>query len=176
MLSEHVRYRPGHQVQPGCLDPRLVVNQQFTRELKSSTASLIDPTGDDDRIVDRDGSTKTKPDVPGDREHPFDEDAGPDQYLVERRCGHAPMQCVARSPIRRTRGEPGTDPAVVESEIIEMESDGVFPTTGETAVVVMTSDRVDESGNVVWHDGARYRSQSITRRRPVSNCDHLSIA
>ena len=165
MMGEHVRNRPGHQVQPGCLDPRLVVDQQFTRELESSAASLVDPTGDNDGIVDRDRSTKTKPDVPGDREHAFDQDAGPDQNLVERRCGHPPMECVARSPIVRTRGEPGTDPAVVESEVIEMKPNGVFPTAGETAVVVMTSDRIDESGDVVWHDGARYRSQPITRTR-----------
>jgi hypothetical protein len=40
----------------------------------------------------------------------------------------------------------GTDPSVVE-----VETDRILPATGETAVVVVISDRVDQPGNV-WHE------------------------
>ena len=88
---------------------------------------------------------KSKVEPPRDREHLLVKKTRPDQDLVERGCGNPAVDRRPSASIVGPRLEPSADFAGIgELEVVEMEADRVLTPAGETAIVVMTSDTVDE--------------------------------
>jgi hypothetical protein len=151
VTGEELGHGDADQIETRGVDTSLIAHRQPAGHPEPSPAPFVDSSRDHDGFVDCDRAAEAKFHLAGDTENPFVEDPGPNQDLVEGRGGDSAVERSPRSPVFGSRGEPGADDTFDEVEVIEVEPDGVVTTTGETVVVIVTSDGVDQLGDISRH-------------------------
>ena len=125
-------------------DRRAGSGRQLTGDAQPAPRTLVEPGTDFQWFLDRHRLSKSKLEIGRDTENPGQDDSCPRHDFVESGCRQASMENPEGSPMKRAGDESGGDPSRYLAEVVNVESGPVSAAAGETPVVVVTANPVDQ--------------------------------